>query len=77
MPCSVAVYTCILKKFGVLVKHFPDGSKLLFDYRINLYMHTCVYINIMYVNVCVCVYSPDVVLDDVNTLLQLNHITTH
>lgn len=55
MPCSVAVYTCILKKFGVLVKHFPDGSKLLFDYRINLYMHTCVYINIMYVNVCVCV----------------------
>lgn len=57
MLCSVAIFTCILKKFSVLVKHFPDGSKLLFDYRINLYMHTCVYINIMYINVCVCVHT--------------------
>lgn len=56
MPCSVAVFKYILKKFSVLVKHSPDGSKLLFDYRINFYMHTCVYINAR-VCVCVCVYT--------------------
>lgn len=32
MSCSIAIFTCILKKFSIFVSHSQDSFKLMFDY---------------------------------------------